>query len=356
MIFSCFNCIESQELMTITTLDSSITESSGMIILSGRLITHNDSGGESRLYEIDSVTGTVTRSVFVENAFNVDWEDICYDSNYIYIGDIGNNAGTRTDLKIYRLSIVDYLLNTNDTVSVDTINFSYADQTDFSPNTFSTNFDAEALISYNDSLYIFTKNWGNNWTNVYSIPKVPGTHIIYKRDSINTQGLISGAVFNDSNDEIMLSGYTFSGPFIVQLSGFNSAKFSEGIVNRQSLNYPSGTSYQIESIYHSVNNYYITSEEYTLGQAALFSLNLDLSKIIEHKINGVHFYPNPAIDYIQIDVENHHSSELYTPGGILVLKSINHYLNVAKISRGLYVLISKDTEGRILFSSTLILQ
>jgi hypothetical protein len=63
------------------------------------IITHNDSGGQANLYEINASTGAVLRTVAITNATNVDWEDIAQDALYIYIGDIGNNFGNRTDLK-----------------------------------------------------------------------------------------------------------------------------------------------------------------------------------------------------------------------------------------------------------------
>ena len=165
--------VHSQELILLTSLQESLNETSGLIFINQKLITHNDSGGKPELYEIDSISGEIIRTVVVSNATNVDWEDICNDSTYLYIGDFGN-TGSRTDLKIYRLLISSYLTTANDTVTVDTIQFHYSDQTDFTPAQFSTNFDAEALISFNDSLYIFTKNWGNNWTNIYALPKSPG--------------------------------------------------------------------------------------------------------------------------------------------------------------------------------------
>ena len=135
------------------------------------------------------------RKVIISNATNYDWEDICRDSTYIYIGDFGN-VGSRTDLKIYRLSVSSYLTTLNDTVTADTIQYSYSDQTDFTPDQFNTNYDAEALISYNDSLYIFTKNWGNYWTNIYALPKTPGTYQISKVDSLYSEGLVTGATYN----------------------------------------------------------------------------------------------------------------------------------------------------------------
>ncbi|MCD6544741.1 MAG: hypothetical protein J7K34_09555 [Flavobacteriaceae bacterium] len=68
---------------------------SGIINFDGRIITHNDSGGEHALYEIDILNGSVKRTVIIKNAQNKDWEDICQDDNFIYICDIGNNSNNR---------------------------------------------------------------------------------------------------------------------------------------------------------------------------------------------------------------------------------------------------------------------
>ncbi|MCD4681234.1 MAG: hypothetical protein K8S00_12690, partial [Bacteroidales bacterium] len=68
-----------QQISSVTTLHDSIEETSGLIYLNHKLITHNDSGGEAALYEIDSISGNVVRKVFISNAKNTDWEDICYD-------------------------------------------------------------------------------------------------------------------------------------------------------------------------------------------------------------------------------------------------------------------------------------
>ena len=84
------NIIEKHEL------PAEVIETSGLLFLNGKLITHNDSGDDSNLYEIDTITGNITRTVSVSNATNIDWEDIAQDDTYIYIGDFGNNNGTRT--------------------------------------------------------------------------------------------------------------------------------------------------------------------------------------------------------------------------------------------------------------------
>ena len=89
---------QGQDLTRLTSLDSTVFESSGLVYLNHRLITHNDSGDEPALYEIDTINGEVLRKVILRGALNRDWEDICADSKYIYVGDFGNNYGSRKDL------------------------------------------------------------------------------------------------------------------------------------------------------------------------------------------------------------------------------------------------------------------
>ena len=139
-------------------------------------------------------------------ANNNDWEDICFDSSYIYIADFGNNYGNRQDLVIYKVSIPDYLNTSDNTVVAEQINFSYSDQTTFQSNPYNSNFDAESIISFNDSLYIFTKNWVDNKSNVYSLTKNVGTYIASKVDSLDVQGLITAAEYNHAGICFCLAG------------------------------------------------------------------------------------------------------------------------------------------------------
>ena len=104
-------------------LPTILSESSGAIFFNDKLIIHNDSGNENKLHELDTITAAVTRTVTVTNATNTDWEDIAQDDLSIYIGDIGNNSGNRTNLKIYKILKSDYQNSTN--VTAEIINFSY---------------------------------------------------------------------------------------------------------------------------------------------------------------------------------------------------------------------------------------
>lgn len=354
LIFFLLPLLGSGQLRLVTPLQDVIFESSGLITLQGKLITHNDSGGYPALYELDSITGAVTRSVFIINATNRDWEDICHDGTYIYIADFGNNTGSRTDLRIYRIAVADYFSTPDNTVSADTINFSYADQTDFTPGSFSTNFDAEALITGNDSLYIFTKNWGNGWTNIYALPKLPGTYQTTRIDSINTQGLVTGAVYDSTNNRITLSGYTYTDPFLVEISDFSFSEFSSGTIDRLVIPPPQGFSIQVEGITTFQSGYYLTAEVNTTGEAALYRLDRSLLSSDDNTLSHCSVYPNPATSFIRVHCADFSTVELYDMKGVLQKTSDQKQIDISRFRKGTYLLIVKNKTGKEILSEKVI--
>lgn len=340
-----------QEISTITTLSNVINETSGLIFMSGKLITHNDSGNEAILYEIDSISGEISRTVEISNAVNTDWEDITFDDNYIYIGDFGNNLGMRSDLKIYRIAIIDYL--TNDTINAEIINFSYADQTNFDNQLYAHNFDAEALISRGDSIYIFTKNWLDLKSNIYSLPKTPGTYATNRIDQLETTGLITGADFNPISNKLILSGYSIFNPFVVQVSQFENNLFSSGTLHKFTLNVYE--SIQIESICTKEDGYYfLSAEAHTSGASSLYKLVFPPLGAGIFKLQKPKLYPNPASNYIQIKGVKTDDIYIYNSFGILVLHSNKNQVNTSKLKPGFHIVKIKSTTGKTSYQNLII--
>jgi hypothetical protein len=336
VLFSQLTFSQTFTFETVTALNEELNETSGLIWLEDRLISHNDSGDDHFLYEVDTLTGEISRQVVVVNAASSDWEDICADENYIYIGDFGNNAGTRTDLRIYRVSIESYLSALNDTVYCDTILFNYSDQLSFEPATYTTNFDAEALIAYNDSLYIFTKNWGNYRTNIYSLPKSPGTYSISKIDSIDTEGLVTGAVYNPESEEIILTGYTIFDPFIYYISEFSENNFSYGSNLRIAPSFEG--SIQIEGIAaFNAHQYYVSSEKMGADASILHRLTLtDFAGISQNDASEILIYPNPIGDFFSFKSTDIKEVNIFTTKGELVLTSNQNTINTEHFQKGTY--------------------
>jgi hypothetical protein len=191
----------------IDSLPAIIDETSGLIYYDGALWTHNDSDRKPEIYKFDTITGHILQTVKINNAVNIDWEDIAQDSNYIYIGDFGNNNGYRTDLKIYKILKKDITKGKNISVNASVINFSFSDQTDFIPNHCNNNFDCEAFFFFQDSLYLFSKNWIDKKTKLYVLPCMQGNYIATLIDSFDVNGLITGADINIITNEIAFIGY-----------------------------------------------------------------------------------------------------------------------------------------------------
>ncbi len=329
-----------QQFVLETDLDTAVNETSGLLYLNNTLITHNDSGTTNQLFEIDIATGSVTRIVTITNATNTDWEDLTYDDTYIYIGDFGNYQGNRTDLKVYRIAISDYLSNTS--VVADVINFSYSNQTDYTPSPLATNFDAEGLIHYNNMLYVFSKNWLDGKTNIYQLSKIPGTHSISIIDTVQSQGLVSGATYNAIDNSIMICGYDINGAFLIQLNAFDSGLFSNGNVIKTSVSVPTNYSPQIEGVFPvSATEYYVTSEENSPSASGLYSINTATLAIQAFNDNSISFYPNPAQCSITLN-HDHYETQIYNFTGQLVNSSSQKEIDISNLIDGIYLVKIED--------------
>ena len=278
----------SQNLNLVALLPSTINETSGLIYLKGRLITHVDSDGPNALFEVDTTTGDILRTVYITNASNVDWEDITYDNDYIYIADFGNNSGARTNLRIYKVAIDDYLNSSNDSISADTISFTYSNQIDFTIGSNNTNFDAEGIIAFQDSLYIFSKNWLNNTCDVYALSKLPGHYSITKVDSFDSQGLITGATFDLQEGTLYLCGYGPPIPFLIRVDNFTGFPISNKV--QQIVQTPVGSSVQIEAItIKDSEELFLSSEVFLLGDASLMTLAKEEVVVIQDILDSSPF-------------------------------------------------------------------
>ncbi|MFT2010878.1 T9SS type A sorting domain-containing protein [Pontibacter sp. 13R65] len=346
---------QSPVVEALTPLAAGLKENSGLLNLNGTLITHNDSDGDSSLFEVDSETGAITRTVVVTNAENHDWEDIAQDPMYIYIGDFGNNNGDRTNLRIYRIAKSDYQ-DRNNSVQADLIAFSYPDQTDFTPNV-NTNFDAEALVVLQDSLYIFTKNWANRQSTVYSLPKTPGTYVAKKLGSLETQGLVTGGTYHTEKNEIMLVGYTPLQAFAYSLSEINGYNILAAKQQRLELNL--GVSAQVEGICSSNDNgYFISSEGTVLAPATLYHLSFGTTTSSGNlaAVAPVTLYPNPTKSWLHVVHPQQVLTEIFDTTGRKILVTSHTRINLAHLRRGVYLVRISKENGETLAAEKLLLE
>jgi len=310
---SCNYPISSITPTTTLPLDASLSETSGLIKWNNSLWTHNDNS-DINLYALDTSTGSIIQTYPLTGSVNQDWEEISQDSNYVYVGDFGNNVnGNRTDLHILRIEKNSLLAQTP---VIDTIFFSYSDQTDFTPTgSNNTDFDCEAFIVSTDSIYLFSKQWVSNQTSLYTLPKIPGTHVAQLKSTFDVQGLITGATYLQNERLIALCGYTnLLQPFSWLLYDFTGTDFFGG--NKRNVSIPLPF-HQVEGITTSEGiTFYMTNENFTIVSTPqklhifdfssylsdyLNSLTLDMH--IEDGKSELNIFPNPSSGQFTLEFE-----------------------------------------------------
>lgn len=235
-------------------LDDTLISTSGLIYWKGDFWTHGDTyGGE--IFSLDTL-GKIKKQVAV-NATWGNWEDMAQDKKYIYIANTGNNLnGARQDLCVYRIAKKDLLKNDTADVIVDTIKYSYENQKSLKQRKIDdTDFDCEAMISYGDSLYLFSKQWRKGGTTVYALPKKPGKYVALPRGFYNIDGLITGAAAMPSRGIVVLCGYrtnkaTYINPFVLLLHSYKGTQFFSGQKRR----------FEIDAPYHQVEAITLTPD------------------------------------------------------------------------------------------------
>jgi len=250
-------------------LPDEIDETSGLAYLNGKLWTINDSGGLNALYAFDTTTGEIVQRITIVNATNVDWESLADDDDFIYIGDFGNNSGSRDDLTIYRVLKSDIPMEGNGTVESEKITFVFSDYKGSVENRKSHNFDCEAFIATDDSLYLFSKNHENQKTKLYKLPKVPGDYVAEMLTTFNSAGLITGADINTESNQITLVGYVNNEwtPFTWLLFDFEDNNFFSG--NKRRIDLLNIIATQTEAIaYTNGKTEVMTSEGRLFSQTA----------------------------------------------------------------------------------------
>jgi len=237
----------SYSLQKVFELPYDVYESSGIIFFDSLLWTFNDSRNDPILYGLDLGAGDIHKTLHLTNANNIDWEDIAQDSNFIYIGDFGNNRGSRQDLCIYRLSKKDIVKESDEQeIPSEKINFFFQDQEDFTNNYRNTPFDCEAFLFDGDSLILFSKDWVDQRSTVYKLPVLPGTYQAERCFKMESEGLITGADINLESNTLLLCGYTNYIPFVLINENYQGKYLLEFDMKRIDLNEDYGI--QLEGI------------------------------------------------------------------------------------------------------------
>jgi hypothetical protein len=272
ILFTCSHAedpAKDKTLVRIGEFPAVMEENSGMTEYKSLLWNINDSGNEPAVFGYNKQTNMLDKKVIIGGAVNTDWEEITQDDQHLYIGDFGNNAGDRHDLRIY---IIDKsaLQTSSDTIPYSgLISFTYPDQTDFTSSPMNTPFDCEAFIALDDSLILFTKDWQSEQTGLYSLPAIAGNYEARFIKRYDISGLVTAAAYSTAKKELLLLGYRDYIPFIRIVQGFEAGKFS--LVNGERIDFVNFLGAQTEGIaYSGDGSVYVSCEKSPLVVQTLY--------------------------------------------------------------------------------------
>ena len=247
-------------------MDRIVSETSGLVLVNNQFWTHNDSGDGPYLYQLGSSTGKVLKQVKINGVKHTDWEDLTADDEYVYVADFGNNKLTRKNLRILKVSIDSLTSDKSSFIPELVISYNYRNENDKK-----VRHNAEAIVSYEDQLLIFTKDEGSYQSKVYSLNKEEVKLKAKYLFTLELNGLITGGDYNASKDELYLIAYRRLGnlyrPYLKTIQGFSSMDPSQMIIEEYKLGFYG----QCEAVVSdTVNTIYFSSEAQGISKAKLY--------------------------------------------------------------------------------------
>jgi len=282
LLYACQGTPAKSELDSKAELPAPLSEISGAIADGKDLWVITDKP-KAVLYKID-VKGKILQTVTIKNQQASDVEAVTADSNFLYLGDTGDNDGNRDQRQIIKVSKTAISQDQNAQTDGEAIIFRFPEQ-QVSNKKKKNNYDCESLLSFGDSLYVFTKRRQDLQTELFSIPKTPGDHVAHSLGVFDTKGLITDAAVNSQQNEVALVGYTkgHKFPFILLLKNFQGSNFFSGKVERIELADDSWD-WQMESIAYNNDEIYFACEETKQVKATLYAIKRNkLEKINKKK-------------------------------------------------------------------------
>jgi len=178
------------KLIRITSLPPDLNENSGMIYLNKKIYFINDKGNNASIFSLDTPFSGKTTEIKIQHIKNKDWEEISSNSNFIFIGDIGNNKHEREIVELYKIKKKSFIVS--DFSHVDRLTFKYENN---------ARQNCEAFVALENGFLFFSKE--KDISTVYFLAN--NDSIAKKIGTLNSDCLITGACISKKN--LYLIGY-----------------------------------------------------------------------------------------------------------------------------------------------------
>jgi len=330
-----------------------IPEISGMVRIQGKYWALNDGGNPAVLYQFDTINGNIIDSTKFSNASNIDWEELQANDSFVFIGDFGNNNGTRKDLRIFRFPIAHLGMQN---VTVDTLSFLYKNQKTFDTDIF-TIYDAEAMLASKDTIWLLSKSKADAKLRIYPLPAKPGNYSLKAIDSLDLNFWVCGV--SKLNHSILLVGYQYNitSGVLPWLATFD-ADFKSNL-KQQPITL--SLAKQLESaIYLNSTTYLLASEKSNGDEATVYAYKKPNSTNKNIAINTIKLFPNPSRKYIDISIGKKKNVELeITDSSGKWLKSIqlnapNTRIDLHEFKSGIYYFQFNEKDPNSVWTSLIL--
>lgn len=190
--------------------ESALPEASGIVAGVRNptvLYTHNDSIGTAQIFAIDSKNGQIIGIFPMIGGSRIDYEDIAIGlgpngHNYIYVGDMGDNANIRPSIQVYRMQEPD-LSGGPQLSQTDVLELKYSDAW--------TGINAECMMfdPFDQLLYLITKDTGRIYRTERRWGEGSDRMELEFVGSMRTDaGLVTGCDISKSGREILVKFYS----------------------------------------------------------------------------------------------------------------------------------------------------
>lgn len=200
--------------------DAELVEASGLVAslkYPGLLYSHNDSGGRARVYALNEAGELIAR-IDYSGARAQDWEDVAIGPgpvaqvSYIYVGDIGDNARSRSEVRVLRCPEPELDASARGqsiTTTYQTIRLRYPDG--------AHNAEALAVDPVSSDLYILTKeDNGASGLYVARAPQSTSSTTVLERSSglnfgrapLSGSPLVTGTDIANDGSAVIVRTYT----------------------------------------------------------------------------------------------------------------------------------------------------
>lgn len=199
-------------------LPSELAESSGLVCVEDEFISFNDSGGLPVLYRFDQ-TGQIQQQLKLA-VKNIDWEAISSDGGFLYLADVGNNAGKRSSLQIHKIplnwsGLSQPYLPVTVQLALPALEPVKAYQHDL---------DFEAIGYHQQQLWLFSKSWASGKPSVYRLDPALTPQDLGKPEPVQSADfLLTDASYDSSSGHWWMVGYP--NPFQAVLAHLTGAGY-----------------------------------------------------------------------------------------------------------------------------------